>query len=249
MAARKAGLSSLIVGFFADIELDFPSERDKWMVFLNDLQPENTLPNLPKMNSPKEKMFFTSRNVITEYYNIVGLESRVSKYNYIADFNGTVTQIFAEPGSIINPGAQIAKIVKTGEYEVKVPVDMKDIELYQNESTANFIDPENKKIGTGKILRISDFINQQTQSADVYYSITPNEGVKIYNGMFVNVTIDQEVAKNSMIIPRTAIKDGRVNILKDNKVEPVKVLSLGSIPDSVYGFWIEERSKSHSRAS
>lgn len=234
LTARKSTLSNLILSSMPDIELDYPSERDKWASFLNDIDPLKNLPQLPKTNSSKEKMFITSRNIFAEYYNLRSLESRMEKYFWIAPFNGTIISTFAEPGAIVNPGTQVAKIIKTGAFEVKVPISTNDIELYKGKGKANFLNSEGLQIGTGKILRVSNVINQQTQANDVYYSIVPTNGMKVYSGMFVNVSIDQFSEKSTMTLPRAAIKNNQVYILKGDKIVMQDILISGSKQDSVF---------------
>jgi len=234
LTARKSTLSNLILNAMPDIELDYPSERDKWARFLNDIDPLKNLPKLPKTNSSKEKMFITSRNIFTEYYNLKSLESRMEKYFWIAPFNGTIISTFAEPGAIVNPGTLVANIIKTGAFEVKVQISTNDIEQYRGEGKANFLNSEGKKIGTGKILRVSNVINQQTQANDVYYSIIPGDGMKVYSGMFVNVSIDQYSEKSTMTLPRAAVKNNQVYVLKGKKIVMEDVLIAGSKQDSVF---------------
>jgi len=234
LSSRKSNLSNLVVGILPDIELDFPSEKNKWINFLNGLNPSQLLPELPEMSSAKERMFVTSRNLIAEYYNLKSAEARMEKYIYVAPFNGTVITTYAESGSIVNPGGQIAKIAKTGDYEVKVPIAMDDLELYKGKSSAEFINAGGKKIATGKIIRISNVINQQTQSADVYYSISPLKDQKIYNGMFVNVSINQEIAKEAMTLPLSAVQNGIVNVLNDSIIAQYPVLIVGEKADSIF---------------
>ena len=234
LSSRKSSLSNLILNALPDIELDFPSERNKWVTFLNSLKPSNILPVLPEISSGKERMFLTSRNIISEYYNLKSLEARMEKYFYAAPFSGTVIDLYAEPGSIANPGAQIAKIAKTGDYEVKVPISIADINVYKEKSTAEFTNSKDEHIATGKIIRISNVINQQTQSADVYYSIKPLRAKSLYNGMFVNVAINKEAPKETMTLPRVAVKNGKVNILENAKVTSNPVTIVSSKPDSVF---------------
>lgn len=234
LKARKASYANLIVTSLPDIEMDYPSERNKWVAFLNGVNDSGLLPDFPYLSSAKEKMFITSRNIITEYYNIKSLEERLAKYIYTAPFNGTVTEIFAEPGSIINPGVQVAKIAETGEYEIKVPIALTDLELFKEKSSAEFTDAHGNKIGTGKIIRISDVINRQTQSADVYYSIKPEKGVKIYNGLYVNVSINREVTRKSFTLPRAAVKTNKVQILDGEKIISQQIYIVGNKPDSVF---------------
>ncbi|MDX2360958.1 MAG: HlyD family efflux transporter periplasmic adaptor subunit [Crocinitomicaceae bacterium] len=234
LSAQKSSLANIILNALPDIELDFPSERNKWIKFMEDLNPSKLLPAMPAISSSKERMFLTSRNILSQYYTLKSQEARMEKYIYLAPFNGTVISVFAEPGSIAGPGVQIAKIAKTGDYEVKVPVSMADIELYKDRSTAEFTDPSGVLIATGKIIRISDVINQQTQSADVYYSIRAIEGENIYNGMFVNVNINMESERETMVLPRVAVKDGKVRVLFNNELTTQAVLIEDSKPDSVF---------------
>ncbi len=234
LSARKSTLSNILLNALPDLELDFPSERNKWVNFLNALKPDSRMPELPTINSAKERGFLISRNFFAEYYNIMSQEARMEKYMYAAPFNGTVIAVYAEPGSIANPGGQIAKIAKTGDFEVKVPISMEDLELYKDNSIANFNDASGKFVATGKIIRISDVINQQTQSADVYYSIKANDGEQIYNGMYVNVSINKEAVKTTMTLPRVAVKNGKVNILENDQVNSQEIVIVGSIPDSVF---------------
>lgn len=233
-AARRSGLVNMILNIIPDIELDFPNEKEKWLDFMNEMNKATRLPDLPKIKSDKERMFVTSRSVISEYYNIKSLESRLDKYVIIAPFNGTVTNMFIEPGTIANPGAQIAKVAKTGEFEVKVPIAIDDIDFFKDKSVASFTNASNELVGTGKIKRISNVVNQQTQSIDVYYAITPKEGALVYNGMHLNVNIDKEVTKNTCVLPRTAVNNGKVVVLNNDKIMFRDVLVIGSKPDSVY---------------
>lgn len=234
---KKAVISNMILSSLPDIELDFPDERNKWVGFINNLSPsKSTLPALPKMTSTKEEMFFMGRNFFPEFYALQQLEAQMDKYVFIAPFNGTVIATFAEPSSIISPSMQVAKIAKTEDFEVKVPIAIADLDNYRKKSSAEFVNEDEKVIGTGEILRVSNVINQQTQSADVYYSIKAAEGVTIYSGLYVNVSINQEnnTLKKCAVLPRTAILDGKVKVIEGTKIIEVKVNQVGSIPDSIY---------------
>lgn len=234
LSARKSALSTMVLNALPDIELDFPTEKNKWIKFLNALDPSKQLPELPSMSSSKEASFAMSRNIFSEYYNLKSQEVRLEKYFYVAPFSGTVISTFAEPGSITNPGAQVAQIAKTGNFEVKVPISMEDLQLYKDKSTATFEDASGHEVATGKIARVSNVINQQTQSADVYYSIKALPGETVYNGMHLNVSIERKAMKSTVTIPRTAVKEGIVSLLEGNKIAKKEVMMVGSKPDSVF---------------
>lgn len=233
LSARKTQLANVLVNAMPDIELDFPNEKEKWSLFLQEIKPNQYLPNLPETKSAKERMFLTTRGFLTEYYNIKSLESRMDKYVYVAPFSGSVLQTYAEPGAIVNPGARIATIAKTDAFEVKVPISLDWVEKYQRESAVEFVTPEGEMVGYGSLNRMSDVINQQTQSVDAYFDIRPKQNATLYSGMYVNAVIHQKAKKASMTIPRMAVTDGKVGILKDGKIEQRSILVIGSKPDSV----------------
>lgn len=232
--ARKSALAGIISQAMPDIQLDFPNQTAKWERFLDALTPSAVLPELPEFSNKKERLFWTARNVLAEYYNIAALDKRMEKYFYRAPFSGTVVEIYSEPGAVVNPGVQIAKIARTGDFEIKVPVAMDVLADYKSKNEATFTDPSGKVVATGKIIRVSDVINQRTQSADVYYSVKPVNGANIYNGLYLNVGIDVNTERYTSVLPRTAVKESKVMVLENAKIKTVDVLVIGDKPDSVY---------------
>lgn len=232
--ARKAQLSNLIIGALPDIELDFASEKNKWMNFMNEINPASTLPEFPRFSNNKEKMFITAKGILGEYMSIKSQESRMAKYIFLAPFDGTVVEIFAEPGAVANPGARIARIAKTGEMEVKVPISLTQLKLYQQLGAAQFTDSKGNVVGKGSIVRTSDIINQKTQSVDVYYSIQAENGEKLFAGQFVNVLINQSSTQRSFTVPTMAVRDNEVFVLNGKQVNKRAVMVIGSKPDSLF---------------
>lgn len=243
MNSRKSALATMVLNAIPDIELEFPSERDKWLRFMKDLHPAKMLPEIPNTKTEKEQMFISSRNIYVEYYNLKSTESRLAKYIYVAPFSGTVVTVTSEPGAIVGPGVQIAKIAQTNEHEVKVPINLDDIELFRSHNEADFYTTDGKAIGRGKIIRVSDVINQSTQSLDVYFSIKPINGETLYNGTYVNVSVNEKVDKETMIVPRLALKDQKIQLLEGGKLIEKDILVVGSKPDSVYVTGLNNGSK------
>jgi len=232
--ARRTQFAQLIIAVLADLEMDYPQSYNKWVDFLNKIQPGTMLPELPAIQSGKEKMFVTSKNIVAEFYTIKSLEERYKKYVYSAPWGGSVVDIVSEPGSIINPGVKIARIAKTGDFEVKVPISLAQIDLFKSKGVAKFTDAKKTLVGTGKIIRISDVINQKTQSVDVYYSISIIGNAKVYNGMFLNASINQVSTDESMGVPRMAVKDGQVMTLVNDKLIVRNVEIVNNKPDTVF---------------
>lgn len=232
--ARRSAFSTIITNILPDIKLDYSSEFEKWEKFLFSLDPLQELPPLPKAASNKEKLFLASRNVPTEYYNIKASENQLDNYFYLAPFDGTFVNSFAEPGAMTTPGMRLATIAKTTDFEVKAPISMAQMELFKNATNVQFTDPKGGIIGTGKLVRTSEVINQQTQSIDAYFSLNPIQSQSIYQGMFLNLVLDIETMENSMVLPENAVVNAQVQLLKDSLITTKNISILHRKVDSVY---------------
>ena len=182
LSARKAQLSNLLIAILPDIELDYPEEFDKWYQFAQQISPTEFLPSFPVINDEKEKMFITTKGLMTEYLTIKSSEARMSKYIFLAPFNGYVVDTYSEPGSIINPGGRIARVANMDDMEVKLPVPKSLFDKFKQKGSVIFYDSENEAIGSGKMIRTSNMINSNTQSIDIFYSIHNYPGKTILSG-------------------------------------------------------------------
>jgi membrane fusion protein, multidrug efflux system len=233
LSARKSAFITLIVNAMPDIRLDFPSESAKWDAFLNKISIDSYLPPLPKASSKKEELFLNTRNIIAEYNNIRSQELRMEKYFFIAPFDGTILEVYAEPGAIVSPGARIATLIKTGDFEVKIPIMLSDLSYFESKGDISIHLPSGEKIGTGKLNRVSDVINRQTQSVDAFFSIQPLPGKRLMNGMYINAKLHKESITEAMALPFLAVENGKVHIIRDSVIRSVDVQIVASLPDTL----------------
>ena len=242
LSARKSQLANALLTIMPDIELDFPKDHDKWMRFLDALQAGNRLPELPRISNKKEQHFLTSRNILSEYYSIKSSEVRMEKYFFLAPFSGSVLETYLEEGAIASPGVRIAKIASSSNFEVKVPISLALLEDFQSQPNALFIDAQGEAVGKGKIARISSNINQKTQSVDVYFSIQALPKKTLYHGMFLTAEINETVTKKSMVVPRNAVSNEEIYVLKNDKLIAKKIEVIGAKPDSLFVSGLEDGS-------
>jgi multidrug efflux pump subunit AcrA (membrane-fusion protein) len=202
LKARKSGFLNLMASVLPDIKIDFSDNVTAWSGFLDNIDLDNSLPDLPSFKSNKEKTFLAAKNILAEYYNIKGDEERLKKYSVYAPFNGSIVAVTAETGAIINPGSPIATIIKTVALEVAVPVSPENISLIKVGNKVN-LSSENKEMKwNGKVARIAQNINPNTQSIDVFVSIESNIEQQLYNGMYVEASIYADQVDNADEISR-----------------------------------------------
>jgi RND family efflux transporter MFP subunit len=178
------------------------------------------LPALPETKSQKEKTFISLKNIFTEYFNIKADEERLWKYAIVAPFDGSITEVFVEPGSVVNPGTRIATIIRTGDLEVEIPVDARNITNIKVGLPVLLNATSGNKSFEGKVIRIGEFVNAATQSIPVYVSIIKKKDDALYNGMYLNAEINCGSMENTVKIPRRALPDeNHYYLLKEKSVK------------------------------
>lgn len=234
LLSRRSAFINLISGILPDIYMDFPNEKAKWDNYLNKISATSSLPELPTFNSQKEKLLVNGRNIPSEYYSIKSAENQIEKFFYVAPFNGVIIESMIEPGSMVSPGAQLITIAKTGDYEVKAPIDIRDLELFKKKESIFFVDAKKDTVGYGKLSRVGKTINQQTQSVDAYFSIQPLKNKEIIIGSFVNLEIRTPLFESSVLVPENAVYNNTVQILRDSVILEKSVKTIGTKPDSIF---------------
>ena len=227
-------MSRLIIGVLPDISIDFHEDYEKWSLFLKKIKPSGFLPNLPSFSSEKEALFISSKGIYAEYWTIKGMEERISKYIYLAPFNGAVSEIYTEPGAIINPGGRIAKIFNQEKMEVRLPIPIDFIDKVQKTGRVTFSDANGIEVAQGKLLRTSSEINKNTQSVDAYYSILPEKGVSLLSGQYVTASIDNLISESVAVIPTSALKENEVYLLNNNELKRKSVKIISQKQDSMF---------------
>lgn len=243
LLSRRSAFINLISGILPDIYLDFPKEKEKWNNYLGKISATATLPELPKFNSQKEKLLVNGRNIPSEYYSIKSAETQIEKFFYVAPFSGVITESMIEPGSMVSPGAQLMTIAKTGDYEVKAPIDISDLALFKKTETIYFVDSKKDTVGKGSLNRVGKTINQQTQSVDAYFSIKPESNQEIIIGSFVNLEIQTPLFEESVLVPENAVYDNTVQILRDSILYEQTIKTIGTKPDSTFIKGIENNAQ------
>jgi multidrug efflux pump subunit AcrA (membrane-fusion protein) len=207
LQARKSSFMNLIANALPDLKLDYSNNYENWKNFFESIDVDKVLPNLPETKSQKEKTFISLKNIFTEYFNIKADEERLWKYAIVAPFDGSITDVFVEPGSVVNPGTRIATLIRTGDLEVEIPVDARNITNIKVGMPVLLTASSGNKTYNGKVIRMGEFVNATTQSIPVYVSIIKNKDDVLFNGMYLNAEINCGAMENTVKIPRRALPD------------------------------------------
>lgn len=227
--AKKSSLMSLISSNLADIELDFNSEYEKWKTFFNKITLNNNLPVFPEINSIKEKNFIISRSILSEYLSIKSDEEKLKKYTIKAPFDGIITRSYTDIGAFINPGSPIIDFIRDGEMEIELSVSTSEIHLINLNDSVVLSNSNN--VFSGKIVRKSEFVNNNTQNISVFAAVKNVEN-SLYSGMYLDAKIINKSNERLVKIPRRAVfnKNKAFTIDSENTLE-IKTLNIISYQD------------------
>ena len=228
LKSQKSNFLRDLAAILPDIKIDFGNNYDTWQQYFNALDIDKKFPELPKSKSEKEKTFLATKGIFSTYYTIKSAEVRLEKHRYYAPFDGSIMAVNMQSGSYVNAGSNIGRVIRSGLHELKVSVETKDIPWIQQNAPVEIYSDETQQYWKGTVTRISDYVNQNTQSVDVFIAIQSN-GQRIYDGQFFQAAIPARTVTNGMIMPRNAIYNGdEVFIVEDSllKVKQVNVLRL-----------------------
>lgn len=217
-----------------DLSIDLPDEKKKWESYLNELNPVQTLPLLPRLNSKKEQLLINNRNIPSEFYNLKAMEEQIEKYYYVAPFSGSIISSSVEPGSMVTPGMRIATISKINDYEIKVPVNLNQIDYFSSADSVAVTNATGEFIGTARLIRKSKVINDQTQSIDVFFQLQNQTNKDIYQGMYVNLKVETPLFQKAIVLPENSVVDRNIQLLVDSLVVLKSVEVVGSKKDSLF---------------
>ena len=200
-------------------------------MFFNAIDMDEELPELPVVDNEKLKIFLASRNVLSEFYGIQQDEKRLSRHSLFAPFNGTFTQVNSEVGGYVNTGGQIARMIRTDQLEVEVPVENEQsrwIKIGDNVKVYS----RNKEIErSGVVVRKSDFVDPATQSRSIFVKVQSSVKDELLAGEYKLVEFPGQKIPQAMEFPRSSVfntnevfiviegklKKKEINILKRNE--------------------------------
>ena len=202
--AQRSSLLNAITQIMPDLKFDHPQSFDSWKRYLDEMDVKSVLKELPKPQTDKEKYYIAGKNIYNLYYSIKSAEDRMGNYNIYAPFSGVFLSVSAYPGSLVTPGMTLGQLMNTSRFEMVAPLAMDDIKYV---STGQKVSLSSESLGatwTGSVSRISNQLDQATQSIPVYISVT---GKGLRDGVFLKGTLAGKELSGVSEIPRAVIID------------------------------------------
>jgi multidrug efflux pump subunit AcrA (membrane-fusion protein) len=123
-----------------------------------------------------------------------------------------------EVGSIANPGSRIARIISTERLELEVPVEIEDIMWIKVNQQVDVLSEDGNMIWDGTVLRVSDFVDPNTQSVSVFVKVIPSDNQPLYEGQYLRARFNGKSIDGAMEIPRRAVFNANEVFVIENDV-------------------------------
>ncbi|MTI38723.1 efflux RND transporter periplasmic adaptor subunit [Fulvivirga lutimaris] len=230
LQSQKSNFLKELAAILPDMKIDFSENYEAWSKYFSEIDINKPLPEMPAYKNDKEKTFLATKNIFSSFYTIKSAEVNLNKYSFYAPFGGVISMVDLQSGSFVNPGNKIGTILRSDKLEMKVDVSVSDIDWVELGSQAQVV-TESGRIWEGKVARIGEFVNQNTQSIDVFIAINSDKDRKIYDGEYLRSIIPGREVESGMLVPRNAIFDGnKVFVLQDSllKVEEIQIHKLNA---------------------
>ena len=229
LKSQRSNFLNALVVMLSDLKLDFPDEFDKWNNYFLGIDINKSIPTLPTINSDREKTFIATKNILGQFYAIKSAAERLSKYEVYAPYSGTITDVYTDAGSVANPGTRIVKVMRTDQLELELPVRKEDIQWIKIGTTVRLFSEDKRQSATGKVVRMSNTLDPNTQSINVYISVNPR-GMKLYEGMYLVAELAGRSINNAMEIDRKAVfDDNQVYVMTADSTLKQKTITIHKV--------------------
>ena len=228
LVAQRSQWLQLLAGTLADLQVDFPDRADVWFDLVQTLDVTASLPSLPAAASDRERLYLTSRGIVSGYHNIKANEARLEKFTVRAPFEGVVVGAQVQPGSMVRAGQPVGTLVGTGTYEVKSAVHARHLPLLKSGNVVALRDETGAVVASGEVSRISGNVDPTTQSASVFCEVTSKDGRALRDGRFVSGHVEGRPLEGVMALNEVLLTGNgtEVFVVKDGLLAlvPVEVL-------------------------
>jgi multidrug efflux pump subunit AcrA (membrane-fusion protein) len=210
LTAQRSQFLQLLSTSLADLRADFPDNWSSWESFLESMDVDARLPELPAFGSQREELFVANRGILSLFHSIRSAEERLDKYTVVAPFDGVVTAAAVRPGGLVRAGQLAGVLVGRGAYEVKTAVHARYLTTIALGDAVAFVDENNQPVAQGTVHRVAGNVDAATQSASVYCRVQPVDGKStlLRDGRFLTGTIASDPIADGVNVPLHLLMDG-----------------------------------------
>lgn len=224
LRSAKSQFKSQLAQIIPDLKIDFPGAYDLWKAYLTDFDIAKTVKSLPEIDNEQLKLFLTGRNIYSTFYNLKESEARLAKYTIRAPFDGALTETYINRSSLVRAGQQLGEFISYKDYELEASINVDDLQYFEIGSTMTFTDVEGGGAYEGKLVRINNKVDPNSQLIKVFFQIRDET---LRSGLYLRGALRAQAHENALRVTAEALVDASsVFVIEGGKAvqQSVKVL-------------------------
>ncbi|MCC5906355.1 MAG: efflux RND transporter periplasmic adaptor subunit [Balneolaceae bacterium] len=223
LQSSRSAFRNLVSSLMPDILLDYPDYADRFERYLEEIDSENSLAQLPDVADNQLCYFLSSRGLYERFYQIKSAEKSLEKFVIHAPFDGILTASNVREGSRVSPQTHLGTFISNHDFEFTTTLSKEAAAKLTPGIKAEL----SNRSGTGEwIARVSEInpsVDRRTQSVRVFMDL---EGDGLMEGLYLTGQIKTGDQEERAVIPRSALlRTGHVYKLNGETVQmtPVEV--------------------------
>lgn len=221
VVSSRSNLYNLITGIMPDLRLDYPEAYPQWEEYLRNFDLNRPVRPLPVPNSDLESFFISGRGIESAYYNLKNLESRLSKFEIRAPFDGVLTEALVTEGTLIRPGQNLGEYINTAEYELEVSLSKTYGDLLRVGNKVDLSDLDGIKKYTGYVNRINARVDPASQTITVFIGVRHKD---LKEGQYLQANLRAREIPDAYSLDRSLLLQGdMIYIVRDSILDLLQV--------------------------
>lgn len=219
--SAKSNFLNTLSTTLADIALDYPEVYEKWKSYVSTFDLNKVTPVLPEFDSEKERFFISGRGIINAYYNVVNLETRLSKFVIQAPFNGALSAASVTEGTLIRSGQSLGTFIEGGHYEIEIPIAASYASFIALNKKVSLSLLDDSQLFEGQVVRVNPAIDQETQMISVFVAVSSD---KLKEGQYLKTILEVNSVDDAIEIDRSLLLDSKeIFVIRNGALDLISV--------------------------
>jgi hypothetical protein len=203
-SAKSRFLNSL-ANLLPDLAIDYPEYEKIFRDFFSSVDINGELPDFPSVKNEKLRIFLASRDILSEYYNILRDELSLSRHTISAPFDGTYMEVYLEAGAYTNTGGRVAYAIRTDLLELEVPLYRFDADWVKVGDPATVYSSNGHTSWKGVVVRKNQFIDHDNQQQGIFIRIRNDGETELLAGEYLRASMPGHPVEEVMEVPRNVV--------------------------------------------
>ena len=218
--SQKSKLLNQTSKIVSEIRFDYPESYDEWYNFIDKINFNSPLPNLPAISNKKLRNYLSGKSFFTAYFNVKAIEDKLKKYIIIAEFSGILSEVSVKSGTAVIFGQKIGKYHNPNILEFESNTSIKNTLLLKKNMKVLIKSDEFSGERIGYVSRINKTLNSSSQNMSVFIETNDDD---LYSGMYIHGNVIAGEAEDTYKIKRNLIKENYIFTIVDNKLTSKKI--------------------------